>query len=410
MTAATASAGSSRSASSAPSGSRSRCSRHSRSRRSRAKRPRAVALPSRVGGLPLVAGVVEHRAGQLAVVRPGPPVEVVAAHAGPDVVDHADLRVHVDRVAGVVLHVEHVHPVRCGPLAQRQRLLAPDHVRRQRQPAVHVRVAGDDGDQVQVRVVPQRVREQVRDLGRPEVLVLQVDESAGAAYRLGVTPGHGPLAVGCERVARADGGVGAQHLDLVRTAGRRIGRLLGQRVGAQVRAAQPVPQVGHRVLRVQRHRVGPAFPEQGVQRADHRTAHRELHVVPGRVGPVPGGHLHRLRVAVVSGVVAAAVAQVDPAGEGDVPLGRALVPQHHELLVVRAAAPDPLVEQHLAAGGRDRLAEVAVLRLAVRQDVEVRAPDQPLDHHTALRGLRRRAGPRSDRPGAAAGPGRPASR
>lgn len=71
------------------------------------------------------------------------------------------------------------------------------------------------------------------------------------------------------------------------------------------------------------------------------------------------------------GVVAAAVAQVDAAGERDVPFRCALVSQHHELLVVRPAAPDPLVEQHLAAGCRDRLAEVAVLRLAVGQHVEV---------------------------------------
>ena len=67
------------------------------------------------------------------------------------------------------------------------------------------------------------------------------------------------------------------------------------------------------------------------------------------------------------GVVAAAVAQVDAAGERDVALRALRVPQDDELLVVRAAAPDPLVEQHLAAGGSMSLAEVAVLLLAVRQ-------------------------------------------
>ena len=42
--------------------------------------------------------------------------------------------------------------------------------------------------------------------------------------------------------------------------------------------------------------------------------------MPGRVVPVLRGHLQRLPVAAVPGVVAAAVAQVDAAGEGDVPL------------------------------------------------------------------------------------------
>lgn len=106
------------------------------------------------------------------------------------------------------------------------------------------------------------------------------------------------------------------------------------------------------------------------------------------MGPVAGGHLHRLRVAPVRGVVTPAVAQVDPAGEGDVAFRRPRVPQHHQLLVVRAAPADPLVEQHLAAGGGDRLTQVAVLRLAVGQQVEVGAPDQALDHHAPLRGPR----------------------
>ncbi len=319
-------------------------------------------------------------------MRPGPAVEVVAAHAGPHVVHHADLRVHVDRRAVVVLHVEHVHPLRRGPVAQRQRLLPADHVRRQREPAVHVRVPGHDRHQVQVRVLVQRLREQLGHLGRPEVLVLQVDQPPGPAYRLGVAAGHGALAVRGERVAGPHRRVGAQHLHVVRPAGRRVGGLLGQRVRAQVGAAQPVPQVGHRVLRVQRHRVGPPLPERRVERADHRPAHRELHVVPGRCGAVPGGHADRLRVAGVGGVVAAAVAQVDAAGERDVAARVAGPAQHHELLVVRAAAPDPLVEQHLAAGRADRLAEVAVLRLAVGQRVEVGTPDQALDDHAALGG------------------------
>ena len=54
------------------------------------------------------------------------------------------------------------------------------------------------------------------------------------------------------------------------------------------------------------------------------------------------------------------------------------------LLVVRAGAAHPLVEQHLPARLADVVAEVAVLLLAVRQLLVVAAPDQPLDDHAAL--------------------------
>ena len=55
-----------------------------------------------VGGVGRFARVpfgVQHGGGQLRVVRPGPGVEVVAADRRPDIVDDADLGVHVDRHA-----------------------------------------------------------------------------------------------------------------------------------------------------------------------------------------------------------------------------------------------------------------------------------------------------------------------
>jgi hypothetical protein len=79
----------------------------------------------------------------------------------------------------------------------------------------------------------------------------------------------------------------------------------------------------------------------------------------------------------VVGVVPAAVAQIDPAGEGDV-LRRVLVmPEDDELLVVAAQPPHPLVEDHLSAAVLDLGVEGAVGLLAERQAVHVRAPDQP---------------------------------
>ena len=86
-------------------------------------------------------------------------------------------------------------------------------------------------------------------------------------------------------------------------------------------------------------------------------------------------------------VVAAGVAQVDATGEGDVALRRAGVPDHHQLLVMRPAEPDPLVQQHLSPGPLDRLAEMLVLLLAVGEFVQVRTPHQALDDDAALGGL-----------------------
>jgi hypothetical protein len=81
------------------------------------------------------------------------------------------------------------------------------------------------------------------------------------------------------------------------------------------------------------------------------------------------------------------VAEVDAACESDVTLGLVAVSDHHQLLVVRAAEPHALVQQHLSAGLFDRLAEMLVLLLAVGELVEVRAPHQSLDHHSALGSL-----------------------
>jgi hypothetical protein len=73
-------------------------------------------------------------------------------------------------------------------------------------------------------------------------------------------------------------------------------------------------------------------------------------------------------------VVAAAVAQVDAAHEGDVGVRAARVAQQHQLLVLAARAADPLVQQDLAAGAVDHRAEVEVLRLVEVELARVGAP------------------------------------
>ena len=136
-----------------------------------------------------------------------------------------------------------------------------------------------------------------------------------------------------------------------------------------------------RVVGVERARIVPALAEHAVEQPDDRAAQLELEVVPGWALAVLLRHRHDLRVAVVGGVVAAGVAQVDASGERHVPPGR---PHDDRLLVVRSGAPHPLVQQHLPARLVHVVAEVAVLLLAVRHLVVVAAPDQTLDDHAAL--------------------------
>ncbi|MEV6867390.1 hypothetical protein AB0M44_41160 [Streptosporangium subroseum] len=153
-------------------------------------------------------------------------------------------------------------------------------------------------------------------------------------------------------------------------------------------------QVGQAVQGVAGQRLGvlPSLPEHGFDVADGRTLDRGLDVVPRRAGAVHLGHGGGLRITLVSGVVAAAPAQVDPADEGDVALRLRPVPQHHEFLMVRATGRDTHVTQALPARGLDVLPEMAVLGLAEAQPVPVRAPQKPLHHDPAPRGRREHAG------------------
>jgi hypothetical protein len=108
--------------------------------------------------------------------------------------------------------------------------------------------------------------------------------------------------------------------------------------------------------------------------------------VPGRSFPVDGGHRLSLRVAVVTGVVVPAVAQVDPADERGVELGSPLMAQDQELLMMGAAGTYPGVEQAAAAGSVDLLLQAAVLGRGERQPVPVRPPDQTADQDPAFGG------------------------
>ncbi len=93
--------------------------------------------------------VVEDRRSQFRVVRPRAVVEVVAAHHRPDVVDDAQLGVHVDRPALVVLDIEDLHTV-TARLAHHRHGLGLSQFRCSGRHLL-VDPAGHDRDQVQPR-------------------------------------------------------------------------------------------------------------------------------------------------------------------------------------------------------------------------------------------------------------------
>ena len=122
------------------------------------------------------------------------------------------------------------------------------------------------------------------------------------------------------------------------------------------------------------------------------STHGQLHVMPRRTPSVDRRHRLPLPITGVITVVAPAVAQVDTTDERDVEVRAARMTQHDELLMMGTARPDPHVEQALTAGSHDVLAEMAILLLAERELVQVRAPHQPLHHDASGRRGAQRAG------------------
>ena len=72
-------------------------------RRARVDEP--VRLCRSVDGRPTIEFTVEDGAEEFRVVGPGAPIQIVRPDLDPDVVDHTDLGVHVDRRTGTVLEV-----------------------------------------------------------------------------------------------------------------------------------------------------------------------------------------------------------------------------------------------------------------------------------------------------------------
>ena len=193
--------------------------------------------------------------------------------------------------------------------------------------------------------------------------------------RLDVRTGDAAFALRSEGIRRAARRIGPQHLDRTRADVGWRGALRGKWTRLDRVLRRPVQQSSHGGSAVEGRRVVPPFPERERHVVDRRPFDPDLHVVPGRGRAVVRlGEVGGLWVAAVIGVVAPAVCEVHAPDERDV-VRRVVGPAHdHQLLVVGAAAPDALVEEHLTPRVVHRPAEEEVLGLVVHE--RVRAPDQ----------------------------------
>jgi len=101
------------------------------------------------------------------------------------------------------------------------------------------------------------------------------------------------------------------------------------------------------------------------------------------MGSVSSVERYGLVIAVVVLVVSSAVAQVDSSDERDVGLWGVGMSQDDQFLVVRAAPPNALIEEHLSARLTNLVGEEAVLFGAERETVRVGPPDETPHIHSA---------------------------
>ena len=218
---------------------------------------------------------------------------------------------------------------------------------------------------------PERVDERAGRRARPQVLVLEVDESPGLRERVEIPAGDAAFAIRREGEGPTPGRIRAEDLHRVRTriggVGRRsLDRELGAR-GALVHEA--LDELAPRNAAVERRRVVPPLGEGERDVLHDGAAQLHLEVVPGRArAVVRRGQIGALRVAAMVGAVVVAVAEIDPTDERDIVGGRIRSQEDHDLLVEAAEVPDAVVEPDVAAG---RVHHAGELQVASRGVVRV---------------------------------------
>jgi hypothetical protein len=111
---------------------------------------------------------------------------------------------------------------------------------------------------------------------------------------------------------------------------------------------------------VQRSGIFPSLTKGEVQIVNGWSADEELYVVPRGMISVSRVELDHLAVAVMRGVIATSVAEVDAANEGDV-IARGLPSNDHHLLMMRATSSHSFVEKDFATGRGDFPSESPIL-------------------------------------------------
>jgi len=191
----------------------------------------AVAETAGIGRAALVDDAIDHRARELGVVRPRSPVEIVGADDQQHVVDDAHLGVQVDRCAVRILEVVHRDALATGAAENVDHAFPADAARGGAREPTPIGIPRHDCDDAQLVIAAERVGERERSLLRPEVLIFEVDEAAGATERLQVGARDAALTVGRERIRRTLCRIGAQNLHRVRFERGRIMRRGRQRTG-----------------------------------------------------------------------------------------------------------------------------------------------------------------------------------
>ena len=319
---------------------------------------------------------------------PRAPVEVVRTDHRPYVVYDDYLGVHIHRCAGVVLDVVDSEAVPGGGPAYLYRLLSSDQARPPRSP-VFVRESRDYGYHVQIGLGAQGIGNEISDERCPQVLVLDVDQTARAAEHLPVGVPDASLTERREWVAAQSRRVSAKYLNGVRTDSgwlwERRRQLTTNQLAGVVGAVDRHP---HRTRQIEHAAPSPSLPERVLDISDTRATDRGLHVVPRRAFAIPGRKVHRLRISCVLAAIVPAQSQIDAPDERHITLWTSRVSDDDEFLMVRSAAAGTRIQQDLAAGVRQLSDQLGILTFTLVQPARLRSPDQSEDQDTAFGKLR----------------------
>jgi hypothetical protein len=133
---------------------------------------------------------------------------------------------------------------------------------------------------------------------------------------------------------------------------------------------------------VERSRILPSLPERDIEISDCWSVDFQLCIVPRGMWAVPTVELDGLAISLVTAVISASMAEVDPPDECHVTVGGGGVADDNELLVVRAASPHSLVEQYFPACLSDLDGETPIVLRTEREPIAVGTPEQPADVST----------------------------